>query len=296
LNIVSNNQAQNRERLKNLLADVPCTAIEDADEEHGRFRAAFLDGKCYLCNHPLKHFDVSQPCPHWLLKPPGFKKRFFKKLVERFGYLDIQKFLRWVANEDEFATNINDLPVEAGGKMLATTILYGDFEWSFSCSESDFSGHPKSQEAKYPHYHFQMRVRKQPLILYNDFHAPFSKSDLSELKAVQAKPAKRLFPHGEGMHDVLNDDTLEEFVKLPAGGSSGAPLITFDAIAIAPTKEGFRVEDVMAAVREAAKTGARPAAGLLNLKGAKVKGIVRPAAGLPPIAKRKGGRGKDSDD
>ncbi|EHR05400.1 hypothetical protein [Bradyrhizobium sp. WSM471] len=293
---MSGNQAQKRDHLKNLLAEVPIAVIQHADAEHGRFQAAFQVGDCYLCNHPLKHFDVTQPCPHWLLNPPGFKKRFFKKLSERFGYLDLQNFLRWVANESEFAININDLPIEADGKMLASTIVYEDFEWSFSCSDSDFAGHPTSQEAKHPHYHFQMRVRKQPLIFYNDFHAPFSSDDLAKLEVIRARPPKRLFPHGEGMHDLLNEDTLEDFVKLPADGPSGEPLVTFDAIAIAPTKEGFRVEDVMVAVRKAAKTGARPGAGLLNLKDAKVQGIVRPAEGLLPIAKRKGGRSKDSAD
>jgi hypothetical protein len=292
---VSGNQAQKREGFKNLLADLPADVMADADSEHGRFRAAFQAGKCYLCNHPLTHFDVSKPCPHWLLKPSGFKKRFFRKLVERFGYLDLQKFLRWVANEGEFATNINDLPVEADGKMLASTIVYGDLEWSFSCSESDFAGHPKSQDAKHPHYHFQMRVRKQPFIFYNDFHAPFSEKDLLELEAERTKPSKRLFPHGEGMHDILNEDTLEDFAKLPAHGSSGEPLITLDAVAVAPTKEGFRVEDVMTAARQAVKTGARPGAGFFNLKDAKVRGVVRPAPGITPLEKRKGPAKKAED-
>jgi hypothetical protein len=293
---VNGNDAIRRERFDNLLAEVPADVIESADAEHKRFRDAFQLGKCYLCDQPLTHFDVSKPCLHWLLKPPGFKKRFFPKVVERFGYLELQKFLRWVANEGEFASNINDLPVEAGGKMLASTIVHDDLEWSFSCSESDFAGHPRSQEAKHPHYHFQMRVRKQPLIFFNDFHVPFSAKDLVKLEAERAKPSKRLFPHGEGMHDILNEDTLESFVRLPADGPSGEPLITLDVFAEARTKEGFKAEDVMAAVRRAAKTGARPGAGLLDLKDAKVQGVVRPGPGVTPLKQREGGRGKKADD
>jgi hypothetical protein len=292
---MNGNQAEQRERLKNLLADLPAKVIEAADAEHQNFRAAFQASNCYLCGDPLAHFDASKPCPHWLLKPAGFKKRFFQKLVDRFGYFDIQKFLRWVANEGEFATNINDLPVEAAGKMLATTIVYGDFEWSFSCTESDLAGHPTTQNAKHPHYHFQMRVNKQPLIFYNDCHAAFSENDLATIKAEQAKPSKRLFPHGEGMQDVLNPDTLEDFVRIPTSKAPGNPRITMDAIAEAPTKEGFKSEDVMAAIQQAVKDGLPPAAGLLNLKGAKVQGVIRPAEGMTPLAKRGGGRRKDPD-
>ncbi|MCW1994385.1 UNVERIFIED_ORG: hypothetical protein M2425_005837 [Bradyrhizobium japonicum] len=290
------NQAKQRERFKNLLAKVPTKVIEAAEDEHERFRASFGAGNCYLCDQPLTHFDVTTPCMHWLLKPPGLKKRFFRRVVERFGYFDLQKFLRWVANEDEFATNINDLPVEAEGKLLASTIVYRDLEWSFSCSENDFAGHPQTQDAKHPHYHFQMRVRKQPFIFYNDFHAPFSSSDVATLNAERATPRKRSFPHGEGMHDVLNDDTLHEFVKLPADGKNGEPLITMDVFAKAPTKEGFKVEDVMEAVRQAVKEGARPGAGLLNLKGAKVQGIVRPGPGMTPMQGREGGRARKGTD
>ena len=290
------NQAKQRERFDNLLSKIPADAMNLAQAEHERFRAAFNAGDCYLCGQSLTHFDITTPCPHWLLKPSGFKKRFFRKLVDRFGYFDLQKFLRWVANEDEFATNINDLPVESDGKFLASTIVYRDFEWSFSCSDSDFLGHPQTYDAKHPHYHFQMRIRKQPFIFYNDFHVPFSSSDITTLDAARTTPLKRAFPHGEGMHDVLNDGTLDTFVKLPADGKNGDPVITLDVIAEAPTKEGFKVEDVMQAVRQAVKERARPGAGLLNLKGAKVHGIVRPGPGMAPMQAREGGRSrKDSN-
>jgi hypothetical protein len=292
---VSVNQALQRERLENLLADLPEALLERADAEHQKFRTAFQAGQCYLCGYALTDFVAAKPCPHWLLKPAGFKKRFFQKLVEQFGYFDIQQFLRWAANEGEFATNINDLPVEGDGKMLATTIVYGDLEWSFSCTESDFAGHAKTQNAKHPHYHFQMRVRKQPFIYYNDFHAPFSDKDMVKLKAEQAKPSKRLFPHGEGMHDILNQDRLEDFVKLPTDKAPDNPRVTVDAWAESRSKQGFKSEDVMAAVRHAVKTGARPAAGLLNLKDATVRAVVRPAPGMTPLAKREGGRGNSDD-
>ena len=176
----------------------------------------FKKGNCYLCNEPLKSFSKKSPCVHWLLKPKGFKKNDLPAIAKLYGFSQLQSFLRWVANQDGFARNINDLPEEgSGSKLFEVTIKYKNLDWAFSCAESDYIGHATSQHAKYPHYHFQMRVDKRSFINYNDFHVPFSERDIIEIEAKRSLPNKIKQQHsfGEGMHDILNDKTVEHIVR-----------------------------------------------------------------------------------
>jgi hypothetical protein len=146
-----------------------------AEEEYQIFLEHFAKGSCYLCLKPLASFSKKSPCLHWLLNPKGFKKKDFPAIAKRYGYFQIQSFLRWVANRDDFARNINDLPEEGtDGKLFEVTIKYKRLEWAFSCAESDYEGHATSQHAKHQHYHFQMRIDRRPFINYSDFHLPFS--------------------------------------------------------------------------------------------------------------------------
>ena len=62
------------------------------------------------------------------------------EVARRFGFNHMQAFLRWVATEEAFAKNINDLADEGTGKFIELTIKYKTLEWSFSCSESDYHG------------------------------------------------------------------------------------------------------------------------------------------------------------
>jgi len=96
-----------------------------AQEEHARFKKMYDDGLCYLCNKPLSSFSRKTPCIHWLLKPKGFKKKDIKAVAERFGIFQIQSLLRWYANEEAFARNINNLVDEgSGSKLIELTIKY----------------------------------------------------------------------------------------------------------------------------------------------------------------------------
>ena len=99
--------------------------------------------------------------------------------------------------------------------LFEVTIKYKNLDWAFSCAESDYIGHATSQHAKYPHYHFQMRVDKRSFINYNDFHVPFSERDIIEIEAKRSLPNKIKQQHsfGEGMHDILNDKTVEHIVR-----------------------------------------------------------------------------------
>ena len=110
---------------------------EQTQEEYQRFKDAFSDGACYLCGKPNLTFSKNNPCIHWLLKPKGFKNKSVELIAEKYGFFQIQSLLRWYANEESFARNINDLKDEGTGKLFEVTIKYEHLEWSFSCSESD---------------------------------------------------------------------------------------------------------------------------------------------------------------
>src|SRR5216684_6751893 len=93
-------------QLADFLASAPQTLIDEgnlaqraeADSEHREFKEAYDKGKCYLCGDAITAFDESKPCAHWLLNPEGFrKKNHFPTVTERFGFHQLQLFLRWVA-------------------------------------------------------------------------------------------------------------------------------------------------------------------------------------------------------
>jgi hypothetical protein len=94
----------------------------EALKEHKLFTEAFKAGQCSFCGEALTSFDRNQPCRHWLLKPDGFGKEHFESLAALHSLGVLENYLRWVANEDAFAKNINDLPDEGTGKLVELTI------------------------------------------------------------------------------------------------------------------------------------------------------------------------------
>ena len=142
-------------------------------------------------------------------------------VAKRYSCFQLQSFLRWIASEEAFAGNINDLKDEGTGKLIELTIRYENFEWSFSCGRGDLDGHEtSSEEFRQPHYHFQMRVNKQAFIRFGDFHIPLSYDDVLYLEAQRVDPnlIKEHFTGGHGMNDVINDDTVEKIIMAPKSG------------------------------------------------------------------------------
>jgi hypothetical protein len=138
-------------------------------------------GQCWICGDALTAFDQAEPCPHWLLKPDGFEKEHFELLTQKYSLIRLEHYLRWVANEEAFAKNINDLADEGSGKLVELTIKYKNLQWSFSCGASDLTGHEGGgAHSKRPHWHFQMYADDKPFIRYNDFHAPLSERERCE--------------------------------------------------------------------------------------------------------------------
>ena len=265
---------------------------KNAEDEFRRFNEHFDAGSCYLCEKPLASFSKKLPCPHWLLKPNGFKKNDLPAIADAYGFYQVQAFLRWVANHESFAKNINDLNEEGTGKKIfEVTIRWKNIEWAFACAESDYQGHPTSQHSKHPHYHFQMRFDNRPFSNYSDFHLPFSEMDIINIEAMRAQPTKmkQRFSFGEGMNDVLSDETVEHIVKstLPTNDETTGTF-KLDTIAMADEGKTINGDDVYALIQEAKAKGVTVASLMHKLPNARTQVIVTPGPGVVEQAPRTG--------
>lgn len=266
--------------------------FRNAEAEYQKFLERFNRGYCYLCEKPLLTFGKNTPCPHWLLKPKGFDKKNFPAIAQHYGYFQIQSFLRWVANQSGFARNINDLIEEGTGtKLFEVTIKYKHLEWAFSCAESDYQGHATSQHGKKPHYHFQMRIDKRPFINYTDFHLPFSEMDVINIEAMRAAPhlIKQRFSFGEGMNDVLTDETIEHIVNstVPGETTDEAPF-KIDTFAMAEEGKKISGNNLYEIIQEAKTKGVTVASLMHKLPNAQSRIIVTPGPGVVEQAPRSG--------
>ncbi|MEE4417487.1 hypothetical protein, partial [Klebsiella pneumoniae] len=226
-----------------------------------------------------------------------FGKEHFALITKQHGLLKIEHYLRWVANEEAFAKNINDLTDEGSGKLVELTIKYNNLQWSFSCSETDLSGHEGGgEQSKQPHWHFQMYVDDLPFIRYNDFHAPLTSQDIGVLEYARTKSGKlkRRFAGGTGMADVLDPATLEQLV---AGGQSvetdaeakAAP-IELNTIMVAEPGKTISGEDIYNLIQSAKAEKVTITSKLRQLQGAQVTTIVSPGEGVVAQAVRSGRR------
>lgn len=265
-----------------------------AQEEHTRFKQAYHSGECYLCNKPLKSFNKKNPCIHWLLKPKGFGKKDLVSITNNYGIFQIQSLLRWYANEEAFAKNINNLTEEGTGtKMIELTIKYKNLEWSFSCAESDYLGHQKTQHSKHPHYHFQMRIDKRPFINFKDFHLPLSEMDIINITAMNSKPnlLKLRNSFGEGMNEVFTKKVIDHMLNTATTvGNQEEASLRIESFAYAKEGETINEDDVNKIMQEAKEKGVTVASLLHKLPNAETKIIVSPGPGVieqAPRSKRK---------
>jgi hypothetical protein len=87
----------------------------------------------------LKTYSSVSPCLHSLLRRNGFKKKDFQKIYQKWSYFNISTYLRWVANQERFIGNINNLEEEKDpSKKFEYTIWWKNIEWTFSCATNDF--------------------------------------------------------------------------------------------------------------------------------------------------------------
>jgi hypothetical protein len=285
INRLKSMSAEERDRISN-------ENVQRTMAEHDEFIIAYQTRDCYICERPLSSFSKKTPCLHWLLKPKGFKKNDFPAIAESFAFFSMQTYLRWVANTQAFAKNINDLADEGtGSKLVELTIRYQTLDWSFSCAPSDYDGHQTSQHAKFPHYHFQMRIDGRPFINFSDFHVPFHEGDILSLEAKRRLPQmiRHKFPRGEGMSEVLNDDTVETLVaRGEAANNEEDASLHLDTIVMADEGTTISGEDLYNIIQEAKTKGVTVSSLMHKLKNVKTQVIVTPGAGVVEQAPRTG--------
>jgi hypothetical protein len=268
---------------------------QEAQNQHRLFTEAFKAGNCSFCQGALTSFDRAKPCRHWLLKPDGFRKEDFELLAAQHSWGVLENYLRWVANEEAFAKNINDLADEGTGKLVELTIKYKNIEWSFSCGAGDLDGHEGGGEpSKQPHYHFQMYVDGKPFIRYNDFHLPLSGEDAGLLQFKRDNPGKvkvRL-AGGAGMDELLDKSNLDHIVTMARSGTTdedaeNAP-ISIDTMILADPGKSIRGEDIYNLIQAAKAEGVTMSSKMRELKGVSIKTMVSPGPGVVYQATRSG--------
>jgi hypothetical protein len=278
-----------------LRARINAQSRKEAIEQHKQFKNAFSAGQCNFCGQRLNSFEVANPCRHWLLKPAGFRKAHFELLAKKHSWGVLENYLRWVANEQALAQNINDLADEGTGKLVELTMKYKNLAWSFSCAESDLSGHEGGGEhSKQPHYHFQMQVEGNPFIKYNDFHLSLSEEDVGFLEFMRANPGKvrKRVAGGAGMSEVLDQSMLEHLVTMGRSGTSdheaeNAPF-KLDTFVLAEPGNSISGEDLDNLIQKAKAEGVTVSSKLRELKGVSVQTIVSPGPGVVRQAPRSG--------
>lgn len=269
--------------------------IEDTFNEYQEFISLLTKRECYLCNKNLANFDINEPCLHWLLRPSGFDKKHFPLVYKKYDYFRIQPYLRWLANTEAPFKNINDLVKEKSSKKIVeNTIKYKNYEWSFSCSEGDFKGHPNSQLGNMPHYHFQMRIDGKIFISYSNFHIPFTEYDLWVFAAKRGEFGKirPLSFFDIGMQGVLDEIPPEQLLE----GMQTAlheEQATFHMSTMVEAAPGTTIsgDDIASLIEESKKTGVPMAKLIRKLGNVTATTIITPGPGVPEIAGRKDGRG-----
>ncbi len=209
-----NQQAQEVSSFLNSLSrekidEINAKIKHDNDKVYREFKENLIKGRCFLCQRLLSDFMIKEPCIHWLLRPAGFDKKHTRLVFRKFNYLRIQSYVRWIANTEIPAGNINDLEEEKNpDKIFEYTVRYKNLEWSFSCGKGDMEGHrfAFNKEARKPHYHFQMRIDGRPFINYRDLHIPFTQEDLWHLPIIlgMVEGAEFANYHGTGMQDIMS--------------------------------------------------------------------------------------------
>ena len=268
---------------------------KEAVEQHKQFSEAFKAGRCSFCGDALTSFDPAKPCRHWLLKPDDVHKEHIEQVATQFSWGILENYLRWVANEDAFAKNINDLDDEGSGKLLELTIKYKNLQWSFSCGEGDLAGHEGGGEhSKRPHWHFQMYVDGHPFVRYNDFHLPLSEADTGFPEFMRANPGKvqRRIAGGAGMNEALDESTVEHLVTMGRSGTTDAEAesapIKLDTLVIAKPGKTISGENIHNLIKQAQAEGVTISSKMRELEGVRVQTFVSPGPGVVRQALRSG--------
>lgn len=238
------------DEIKEYLASIPPEQVEERNQEQiknnkemfAEFKLAFSKSCCFLCGNKLDVFYPNEPCFHWFLRPTGIRKKDFQNyLSEKIGFFRLESYLRWVATTEKLFKNINDLESETSkSKIREVTIKYKNIEWSLHFGKTDLEGHANSKNADFPHFHIQMLIDGNPFIRFNDFHIPFSKYDLLDIKLMAEAPELINFTHSQapGMSVLEDEELLKEMDELMIA-SDDMESATFNTQTIASIPEGL---------------------------------------------------------
>jgi hypothetical protein len=270
----------------------------ESDKAHRKFIRKLRKGKCFLCRKKLDDFTESEPCMHWLLRPKGFDKRHAMVIFQKFNYLRIQSYLRWLANTELPAGNINDLLDEKNpDKLFEYTIRYKNLEWSFSCSKSDLNGHPTAfGDATKPHYHFQMRIDGKPFIDYGNLHVPFTDIDFWHLPIMLNMVAGAGYAnyHGTGMQDMMfNVDPEDLLNSMQKSANDERGVYSLQTLVEAEPGKGISGVDLSDLFEKHKKTGVPMAKLIQDMEnvGTAIT-YITPGPSVPDQAGRKSGNKK----
>lgn len=262
--------------------------IQESEREHASFKEAFDRGNCYLCGRGLSVFVENDPCLHWFMRPAGVKKRHYPAVAEKFGMMQVQSWLRWVANEGGWAKNIAD--TADADHVVQMTARYGDFDWSISCGRTDFEGHP-GRDSNYPHYHLQMSIKGRPFISYNDFHFRIHRDEWLALSALAKAGGKSKFIFGESFDELMATVDPETIINLPLGDSDpdSAPF-NMQTIIVADEGANISGEAIYEMIRRAREDGVTIASRVHEIPNASAQTVITEGPGVVDPAPRQGGR------
>ena len=256
------------------------------------FKDAFENDCCSLCGNKLAYQDLIFPCFHWFILPNNIRKKDFNVfLSEPIGFFQLESYFRWVASLVTPMKNINDIEEEISeSKLKEVTIKFKNIEWSLNYGVSDLEGHLNSKNAILPHFHLQMLVDNRPFIRFNDFHIPFSKSDLFTIKLQKEESDLIEFSNlnGEGMSAIKNIEDLDEFdemlTKAPNEEDAAFNTTTFFKM----PKDGPMTGDDLLEIFNESENRQKPTRHILKEKypESEIKTIINPGEGVPEMKKR----------
>ena len=271
------------------IASMPHEEMERKNQEHlneveqtyKQFKEAFQNGDCDTCKKPLATFSRKTSCFHWLLRPNGVKKADLESLLTQKGYFRIAAYVRWVANQEAFLRQINDLTEsEQTRSVFHWSASYKHIKWTFICSQNDYKGHLNTL-ADFPHFHFEMRLAGQPFVRFNDFHVRFSDEDLFNIKCNESDsfPIKQSFgSYGAGMKDAFSLPAKTILEQSTSTDNEGKAVYHIQTIVQSDSGiSGEKIAEIMRLSKETKK----PMTQLFYEAGLKPQVLIQPPDSIP---------------
>lgn len=269
------------------IADFNRSELSRTKKDFDDFKAAISKGVCWVCDKPIDSFNESEPCVHWLLRPPGFRKKHVNAVLDNFTYDRIESFLRWYVNTYQPFRNINDLVEEhEGDKLKALTISHNELEWSFSFSNNCVEG---KHGQNGPHYHFQMRIDGRRFYGYSH-HVKLSDYELWLLAIELGRVpqlAKSNAVHGMGMQDVISEIAPDKLLASMVA-TDDYENATFHTSTIIEADPGTTIsgDDIADLYEESRRTRVPMHQLVRRLPNIKTKVMIEPGSGVPVPAQR----------